>query len=164
LRFPAHITLDGKVIRRYIREPPKQRALALLAVLVTHPQGDKLAGPCECCGQYFLKKTIKQLVRESAELERGAYCSRNCRSLVSARIATLKRRKDEHAQKLLRASEAAAMWDPQRTRLDWKDFVSSKHLDITRKWLTRAVHRDELQDPTVFQKGVTATKGAHENA
>jgi hypothetical protein len=126
-----------------------------MLVLSTHPECDKLAGPCPRCGRYFLRKTVKQKV----------YCSRNCGSLASARASTLKRRNDEHAQKLLRASEAAAMWNPQNTRRGWKEFVSSKHPDMTPKFLTRAVNRGELHDPTVFQqKAVTARKGANKNA
>lgn len=119
--------------------PPEKRARMLFGRLLLVPECEKLAGPCPRCGRYFIKKTLKQKL----------YCSRSCGSRESAEVATYKRREEEHAEKLTRAMKTTALWNPRRSRQSWKEWVSSRHPDITPKWLTRAVHRGELTDPSV---------------
>lgn len=118
---------------------PDEEALRFFLLLVTNPLCDKLTGPCVRCKKYF--------VRDSAKNTR--YCSRSCATRSTALTATKKRRQEEHADKLLRASEAARQWTAARTRLNWKQWVATKCTasEITVKFLTRAVNKGELEEP-----------------
>jgi hypothetical protein len=112
-------------------------AVLMFVELVLNPQWDKLGGPCAQCGRFYIKKTVRQ----------NAYCSRSCGTGATARKATLRKRAEEHSDKLRRAAAAAQTWVTSRATVDWKQWVSAKEMDITPKWLTRAVNKGELQTP-----------------
>ena len=113
---------------------------------------DSLAGPCKWkhCGKYFRLKGNR----------RTAYCSRPCCQYSAASRCTQRRLQREHADKLQRVQAAMQKWPTARTKDDWKAFVSKQQelkqqeLEISRKFLTRAVTKGEL---TV--KGKLTAKG-----
>ncbi|MGA3317300.1 MAG: hypothetical protein ABSC64_12790 [Candidatus Korobacteraceae bacterium] len=122
-------------------EPQKIKERAeLLAALRFHagtlnPEWDKLTGPCARCGNYYIKK------RESQKV----YCSRRCGNTATAVARTRERLDEEHADKLRRSQAAMQKWPTARTKDDWKAFVSKqRELEISRKFLTRAVTKGEL--------------------
>src|SRR5271157_722649 len=124
----------------------KERA-ELFAALRFHvgtlnPEWDKLAGPCERCRRYYLKKRASQKV----------YCSRRCGNAATAVARTRERLAREHAEKLRRAQAVMRKWTTARTKDDWKVFVSKREPDITSKFLTRAVNKGELRPPPKSRK------------
>jgi hypothetical protein len=126
---------------------PYQEALRLFIELLLNPKCKRLAGPCASCKAYFIP------IRRSAL---NKYCSRFCGTRSTAIAATQKRRDEEHAAKLLRSEEAAREWitarRKNRTKKEWKAWVSARHPDITVKFLTRAVTNKELKSPTKGKK------------
>jgi hypothetical protein len=106
-------------------------AVLMFVELVLNPQWDKLGGPCAQCGRFYIKKTVRQ----------NAYCSRSCGTRATARKATLRKRAEEHSDKLRQAAAAAQTWVASRATVDWKQWVSAKEKDITQKWLTRAINK-----------------------
>jgi hypothetical protein len=121
---------------------PYQEALRFFVWLITNPKCDKLEGPCARCGNYYMRRSVRN----------KAYCSRFCGTRATALAATRKRRDEEHADKLLRAAGAAREWTTERTKQGWKPWVSRRHPDITLKFLTRAVNKGELKPPTKGKK------------
>jgi hypothetical protein len=138
----AHLALVPGV--RIVPPAAEEIAVLMFVELVLNPWWDRLGGPCEQCGTYYVKKTVRQ----------NAYCSRDCGTRATAMKATLRRREEEHREKLRRAAAAAQTWASSRTPIDWKQWVSLKEPDITPKWLTRAVNKGELQPP-VKKDGAT---------
>jgi hypothetical protein len=116
---------------------PYEEAIRFFLLLITNPYANKLAGPCARCGNYYLKKRVSQKV----------YCSRRCGNVTTATVRTREQRTQNHADKLRRSRAAIQKWTRTRTKLDWKQWVSRRELDITRKFLTRAVNRGELKPP-----------------
>ncbi len=113
--------------------------------LLLNPDRDRLCEkPCARCGGFFLKRTCRQNV----------YCSRACGRHATAAHATKKRLSTEHDEKLRVAAQQARKWMTVRTKRDWKHWVCSQpeatELELTPKFLTRAVNKGELVDP---QKG-----------
>jgi hypothetical protein len=118
-------------------------ARQIFVTLLINPQRERLCDkPCARCGRYFLKNTPRQTV----------YCSRNCGKDGTAAYATKRRLKAEHQDKLRVASEGARKWATARTREDWKRWVSKqaegRRKGLTPKFLTRAVNKGELTEPT----------------
>jgi hypothetical protein len=116
---------------------PYEEAIRFFLLLITNPYANKLAGPCARCGNYYLKKRASQKV----------YCSRRCGNATTATVRTREQRIQNHADKLLRSRAAIQKWTRTRTKLDWKQWVSRREPDITPKFLTRAVNKDELRAP-----------------
>jgi hypothetical protein len=136
-------TDTGKGHLLWLPNPPglntgfwNEQALAHFMDLIVNPQWHKLGGPCYRCGIFYVKKTSRQKV----------YCSRRCGATRTAAAVTRKRREKERAQNLRRAQEAASHWATDRTRVPWKQWVSSE-TKITVKWLTHAVNRGDLGVP-----------------
>ena len=117
---------------------PQKEALRIFIELLLNPDCSRLAGPCARCGRYYVRGRQRNKV----------YCSRSCGTRSTALAATRKRRSEEHAHKLLRASRLAERWRNGRTKRDWKKWISSKAPDITPKFLTRAVNCGSLTAPT----------------
>lgn len=109
----------------------------LFALLVADSRSCRLGGPCDRCGRYYIKKRLDQ----------KRYCGRRCAHLASATKATIKRLREERADKLQRANKAAREWARARTKLGWKHWISRNQPDITPKFLTRAVNRGEMCPP-----------------
>lgn len=111
--------------------------------LLINPQRELLSDkPCARCGRYYCKKTARQKV----------YCSRKCGKDGTAAYATKKRLRAERQNKLLVAAGEAQKWTSARTKEDWKRWVSKqaagRHEGLTPKFLTRAVNKGELTEPT----------------
>lgn len=119
----------------------------LFAQFTLSPECEKLGGPCPrpknggICGRYFLRTTEKQ----------KHYCSRECASFAAALEATAQKRKGEHDAKLALAREAILKYNPRRTKKNWKEWVVSycTELEVSQKWLTRAVTKGQLVPPAV---------------
>src|SRR5665213_2386812 len=114
----------------------KDQAICHFMDLVLNPQWHKLGGPCQRCGDYYIKKTVRQ----------KAYCSRRCGSAGNAVVTTRRRREEEHRNKVCLAQKAADAWTTIQTRQPWKRWVSEQ-TKITVKWLTRAANTGELREP-----------------
>jgi hypothetical protein len=112
-------------------------AVHLFIQLMTNPDRDKLAGPCDRCRKYYIKRRASQ----------KKYCSRTCGNAATAVIRTREKWDAEHAEKLKRAHKAAHQWARSKSAESWKEYVHRKHLDITPKFLTRAVNKNELSEP-----------------
>lgn len=115
--------------------------VSMFGELVTNPLCEKLGGPCARCGDYYIKKTARQ----------NTYCSLRCGRASTAAYATKKRLQDERSRKLAVASDLKQKWITTRTKEDWKQWVSKqprgKRMEITPKFLTRAVNKGELVPP-----------------
>lgn len=114
-----------------------EEAARFFLTLIWNSQNEKLGGPCARCDKYFIRRTAGNT----------KYCSRSCGLRATAIAATLRKRAEEHADKLRRARKAAESWRKARTKLDWKQSVSKQEPDITPNFLTRAVKKGELKAP-----------------
>ena len=134
----------GAMLKRYYhrRDPEEAQKLMraeledyrLFVSLTLQPRWEDLAGPCDRCHKYFVKKRTTQKV----------YCSRRCGNAATARIRTTEQRRQEHKKRLERARKAGKLWKP-KVGIDWKLFVSGK-TGLSSKWLTRAINRGELRN------------------
>jgi hypothetical protein len=130
--------------RYYHRRSPKEaqsllraeREDYLLFLALTLGDWQHLGGPCGRCGRWYIKKRISQ----------KTYCQRRCATAATAIATTKQQRKLAHARLLEQAQRALQRWRPN-TRLDPKGFAS-RETGLTRKWLTRAINRGELQGGT----------------
>jgi hypothetical protein len=108
-------------------------ALVYFGRLILNPECEKLSGPCLKCGKYYIKKTIRHSV----------FCSRGC----SGGAVQTKRRARLHAKKLSEVEKAIANYRTRPVRyakLGCKEWILQAMPNITSKFLTRAIHRDEL--------------------
>jgi hypothetical protein len=111
-------------------------ALRFFITLLTNPLCESVRGPCPRCDRYFVGRKV--------------YCSRSCGTKSTALAATKKARDREHQDKLIRAAQASREYCTARTKtskMNWKEWVSRRHPDITAKFLTRAVNKGELETP-----------------
>ncbi len=116
---------------------PREEAFNIFIRFLLNPACSRLAGPCDRCGDYYIRK--------SAHNKR--YCSRSCGTRATAIAATKKRRQEERRDKLRRASHWIEQWHKATTKLDWKRWVSNKAPDIKSNFLSRAVNRGDLLTP-----------------
>jgi hypothetical protein len=114
----------------------RNEALQDFMVLITNPLWELLGGPCQRCGDYYLKKTKRQ----------KAYCSRSCSSAATAVPAVTRQRQQEHAEKIRRAQAAIEKWSKAKRTLGWKDWVIN-HTGYKLQWITRAVNNGRLRPP-----------------
>jgi hypothetical protein len=94
---------------------------------------------CDRCGNYYLNTSRRR---------RKRYCSQRCGSIATATESMSRRRQKERQAKLKSVARALGKWQrlqPASTG-DWKTWVS-EHACVTRKWLTRAVNRGDVQAP-----------------
>jgi len=115
-----------------------EEALRFFVWLITNPWCDRLAGPCVRCGNYYIRGSVRNKL----------YCSRSCGTRATATAATKRARKAEHDHKLRQALEAIRKYEKAHSKIDWKRWVSAKEPRITPKFLTRAVNKGELKEPT----------------
>lgn len=118
---------------------PRGEALRWFVEFLINPDCRKLAGPCDRCGRYYIRKSARN----------KRYCSRSCGTKATAIAATKRARTAEHQRKLERARKAIREYAKARTKVDWKHWVALKEREegITPKFLTRAVNNGELQVP-----------------
>lgn len=140
----AHLPPAGTGARphvHYVGQTPWtawDAAINLFVQLLINSARDKLAGPCERCGKYYVKKRVSQKV----------YCSRMCGNAATAIIRTRKKWDQERAVKLECARIAAKKWARSKSSKPWKKYVCSEYPDLTPKFLTRAINQSELSEPT----------------
>jgi len=115
---------------------PHREALRFFINLLMNPEYDKLAGPCERCGRYYIRKTVRN----------KSYCSRSCGTQATALAATKKKRAEAHARKLRTTRELISRYEAIRTKVPWKLWVSLRG-EISPRFLIRAVNRGELTAP-----------------
>jgi hypothetical protein len=116
---------------------PEEEAARFFLALIWNGQNCRLGGPCARCGKYFIRRSARH----------KKYCSPLCGSHATAADATLRKRAEEHADKLRRARTAAEAWPTARTKLGWKRWIAGQQPDITTNFLTRAVTRGALKAP-----------------
>jgi hypothetical protein len=144
-RCQPHLPAEGTGATMFVKYGEKGKpyltawddALDLFVQLMTNPARDKFAGPCERCRKYYIKKRASQ----------KKYCSRTCGNAATAVIRTREKWDAEHAEKLNRARKAAHQWARSKSADPWKEYVHTKHDDISPKFLTRAVNKNELSEP-----------------
>jgi hypothetical protein len=115
---------------------PEAEALTLFHLLTVLPGCEKVAGPCQRCGRYYIKKRASQKV----------YCSRKCGNAATAIARTSERIANERRDKLDRAKKALKEWKSGGDRTDWKHWVAQK-TGIDSRFLTRAVNKGDLVQP-----------------
>ena len=138
--YSEHIERKSRQRNDGTWEPtPEAEALVLFHFLTLNPQWEKLAGPCARCGNYYVKKRASQKV----------YCSRRCGNAATALARTRDRLKTDHEDKMRRARAAIQVWNSQKRRptLAWKQWLKRREPDITEKFVTRWVNKDELPRP-----------------
>jgi DNA-binding transcriptional MerR regulator len=136
---------SGKVIKRRMRvgapfvTPVKgsSHAEGIFLQFMLHPDNWQLSGPCERCGEYFLRE--KRTARK--------YCAAKCGSFSTARKSTIEARKAEHDRKLAAVNEHIAAWQRSKSKQDWKEYVAQR-AGVTTKLLTRWVNEGIIAVPT----------------
>jgi hypothetical protein len=107
----------------------------LLLIMCRHWQ--RLGGPCARCGNYYIKHTSRQKV----------YCSKQCGVRRTSVDCNRQRRQDERREKLKRVRKLIMDWQTLGSKGDWKRWVANKS-GLSAYWLTRAVNKDEIDEPT----------------
>jgi hypothetical protein len=127
---------------------PNSESRGFFMMITLSPEWQKFGGPCPRCAKYFMRQTAKP----------SKYCSHRCASQETASKRTTEVRKERHEGKLLAAKEAIARWEKHSTTgrrsKGWKEFVAQYDptVEITTRFLTRAVNNGELQPPTIEER------------
>jgi hypothetical protein len=130
----------GRFVRTFLDGlalTPRLEAFRWFCLLITNPHWDRFAGPCERCGKYYVRHSLRKRV----------YCSRSCGSRMTALEMTAKARQVSHALKVKRVQAAAEAWKTAKTGLDWKTWVCGSDEGFTLTFLTRCINRGELIAP-----------------
>jgi len=147
---------DGRACVRWLRPPvdepglldaPTWVACEHFIALVTS-QYDKAVYKCDRCGNYYLSTSRRR---------RKRYCSRRCGSIATATESMSRRRLLDRQAKLERVARALGKLEsvqPSPTS-DWKTWVSD-NAGVTRKFLTRAVNKGDVQAPPEKRRGRTS--------
>ncbi len=120
----------------------EEEAARFFLTLIFNPLKDELRGPCPGCAKYFIRQTARN----------KTYCSRSCGARATAIAATMRKRAEDREDKLQRSRAAIRRFEQQhknRTKVDWKKFVSMCEPDIKSNFLTRAVKQGELESPVL---------------
>jgi hypothetical protein len=113
-------------------DDPESFAIWLFAHLVMNPLCEDLAGPCDRCGAYYVKKRSSQ----------KKYCSKRCGRIATAKSSNIEKLETEREEKLERARAHIQKWESFKRppKKDWKEWVADRDHAITTNWLTRAVN------------------------
>ncbi len=95
---------------------------------------DKFGGPCARCGKYYIKRRVSQKV----------YCSRTCGNAATAVVRTRKKWDEERGERLKQADKAMRKWSRLKTTEAFQDWAEKRYPTLTKKFLTRAIHKQEL--------------------
>ena len=93
-------------------------------------------GKCVRCGRYFFGRP-------------GQKCCprpRRCSSYLAAIESTKRRWKNDREAKLQEARAACDEWERRKSPINWKLWVADE-VDVSVKWITRAVNAGELNEP-----------------
>lgn len=110
-------------------------AIRLFIEIEQHQDRERL-GKCLRCGRYFYGRPR----------QKSCPRPRRCGAFLAATRATKRRLEKERNEKLDVAKRAIADWQIKRSRIDWKIYVADR-VGVTRKWITHAVNRGDLQPP-----------------
>jgi hypothetical protein len=146
--------VDGRAYIGWVRprrpgylDSPTWFACALFINLVT---GDFYGSLCKCyrCGRYYLNTTRRR---------RKVYCSRRCGTAATAAESTRRRRQIEREAILHRVRAALSRRNRGQAASagDWKTWVSEQ-AGVTRKFLTRAVNKGDVQAPVEKRRDRTS--------
>lgn len=111
-------------------------AMNCFLYFLVNPFSYRLAGPCKCCDNFFLKK----------QQRREVYCSRRCASKHTSSIANRERRKKEFDKNLEEVRKYIAEWRKSKRRMDWKEYVCQQ-TRISKHWLTKRIREGRLSEP-----------------
>jgi hypothetical protein len=113
-------------------DDPESFAIWLFAHMVINPLCEYLAGPCDRCGAYYVKKRVSQ----------KKYCSKRCGRIATAKRSNIAKLETEREEKLERARAHIQKWESLKKppMKDWKLWVAGRDHTITTNWLTRAVN------------------------
>jgi hypothetical protein len=132
---------------RALEEIEKDFARCLFAALLFSPRDrERLSdGCCDRCGRYYIKNRLYQKKYCSEE------CARNVRHSAIMKFTSSKR-EARHKKQLRTAAKLCDRWAASRSKQNWKRWVSTraegKRAGLTLKFLTRAVNKGELTEPT----------------
>jgi len=130
-----------------LEEIQKDQARCLFAALLFSPRDrERLSeGCCDRCGRYYLRNRLYQKKYCSEE------CARNVRHSAIMKFTSSKRAA-RHKKQLQIAATLCHRWAASRNKQNWKRWVSTraegKRASLTLKFLTRAVNKGELTEPT----------------
>ena len=105
--------------------------------LISNPEHQKFAGPCARCGHYYVKKRASQKV----------YCSRTCGNAATAVARTREKWDEKHRKRLERAKNAMERWSGLKTTEPFQAWAERHYKGLTKKFLTRAINKEELSKP-----------------
>ncbi|MHB8390227.1 MAG: hypothetical protein ACYDBH_11690 [Acidobacteriaceae bacterium] len=129
-------------------QSPQLKALQYFAMLVSNPLCGLLAGPCQRCHNFFLKRRMNHL----------KFCSARCAQLTSAAKATKRAAENERDLLLRSAVRYWRQWAPEKavyragwiaSRMNEKRKVGQRH--ITASWVSR--NANKIQE--LVEKGVS---------
>jgi hypothetical protein len=115
---------------------PEDEARYRFTYLLVNPEWERFAGPCDRCGRFYVKKTLRHQY----------YCSRSCSSAATAIAATASKREQERNDKLGRAQDAIHAWERSSSTQDWRK-LDLKKTGFTPNWLTRVVNNGSVVVP-----------------
>lgn len=119
-----------------------------MTLLFTNPMCDRLAGPCQRCEKFFVKKRNRRGYRK--------VCSQRCKSLIAATKSAKAAEERKRKEKLERIRAAIPRWKPRHG--DWKRYVALEaHVPIT--FITRHVNNNNIQPPANHGEGGADAKG-----
>ena len=91
-----------------------------------HPDNWRLNGPCQRCGEYFLRVTRRQ----------RRFCTPECGAYKTAIQSTKAARTQKRQRTLDDVNEALQAWRRAKTEQDWRSYVAQR-AGVTQKLLTR---------------------------
>jgi hypothetical protein len=103
-----------------------------------NPENMRLGGPCPRCGRYF----YKQILRGDQ-----CYCSSECSRKGTSSISHRKERKEAKQQKIEKVQGMIKKLKKSQIK-GWKKAINGLAPEIKLHWLTRAVNRGEIEEPT----------------
>jgi hypothetical protein len=115
---------------------PLSIAIGLFLGFLFNPYSHMLAGPCKECDQYYVRKTIRQIV----------YCSSKCGRKHTSRESNRVRAQTQRAKDIKLAQNALNSWCQDSHKEGWKDYVHRK-TRVSKNLLTRTFKSGELVAP-----------------
>jgi hypothetical protein len=138
----AHFVPRPTFSIRKLDATPKQVACYLFASLVLLPDCERLGGPCPGCQMYFVCPT------EHVK----TYCSRACRSGLTARKSLATSRAAKLDQRLKWARAGIKEWSLRQQGGAWKNYIVRYVRDRERDWAQRKNKREP--DP-IHEKSIS---------
>ena len=131
----------GRILLGYMPgsdSDPMLNALSTLVHFLLNPENMRLGGPCPCCGMYFYKQILRGDQR---------YCSSECSRKETSLISHREERKVAQQQKIEKVKGMIKKLKRSQIK-GWKKAINRLDPEIKLHWLTRAVNRGEIEDPS----------------